>query len=408
MLNILFLGGYFDKNYENYIQKNSKGSIQYAANKFQKNLINGFLKIDNIKLNIISAPFIGDFPKNFKKMRIKGSKILYKKNIKLEYIKFINFWGYRNISRKINLKKAIKKFAKSKENNKIIIIYSMHTPLLKAAYFAKKIDPTIHLCLVIPDLPQFMNLSEEKSLMYSLLKKVDIKISERIISNMDSFVLLTEYMKNKINISKKPYIVVEGIVDPEDYIGLLNDFENLENQTILYTGTLNKKYGVLNLIEAFSQIDNNNVNLILCGKGDTENIIQKYIIKDHRIKYLGQLSNEKILTLQKKATILINPRQDNEDFTKYSFPSKNMEYLMSGNPVICYKLKGIPDEYDDFFIYVKNNSINDLKKVINDVLSWPNEKRKEFGKRAKNFLLKKKNNVEISKKILKLIKNSKE
>ena len=38
----------------------------------------------------------------------------------------------------------------------------------------------------------------------------------------------------------------------------------------------------------------------------------------------------------------VNPRQNNEEFTKYSFPSKTMEYLASGVPVVAYKLDGIP------------------------------------------------------------------
>ena len=59
----------------------------------------------------------------------------------------------------------------------------------------KKIDPSIHICLVVPDLPQFMNLNDKRTLIYDRLKKIDIDIFAKNSKFVDSFVLLTEPMK---------------------------------------------------------------------------------------------------------------------------------------------------------------------------------------------------------------------
>lgn len=409
MSNILFLGGFFESETEKEILLNSKSDIQYAANKFQNNLIEGFI-LNNIKnLDILSAPFIGTYPRDYKSMYFYGKTSSTKKNIPITYIPFNNLWGYRNISRANNLKNEIKKFSENDFKDKVIVVYSPHTPYMKAASYAKKLDPSIHICLIVPDLPHYMNLKKNKTILYKFFKKIDIKQFESLLVNIDSFVLLTEKMKDKLDIGKRDYIVIEGIVNPREGSisnNELSAFSDIKKVKLVYTGTLNQSFGILNLLYAFHGINNPNLELIICGKGDSENEVINFSEKDKRIKYLGQINNEEVLKIQNSATILINPRQNNEEYTKYSFPSKNMEYLLTGRPVIAYKLDGIPTEYDQFFFYVPNNSIESLKETIERVSSLSDSMLYEFGKNAKNFVLKNKNTAITGNKILTMISES--
>mgnify|MGYP003303651866 CR=1 FL=1 len=43
--------------------------------------------------------------------------------------------------------------------------------------------------------------------------------------------------------------------------------------------------------------------------------------------FTGKIDRSQVLALQRSATVLVNPRRNNEEYTKYSFPSKTMEYL---------------------------------------------------------------------------------
>lgn len=407
-MNVLFLGGVFDKEMENEIFEKTKGIVHYAANKLQWNLIDGLIEVDNLKLEILSAPFISTFPKDYLDIHYKGKKTYYKDIIDCNYISFNNIWGYRNISRKNILKKSIKDYAKKRVENKVIIVYSPHTPFLQAAVFAKKIDPSIHICLIVPDLPQFMNLNEKRSLIYEKLKKIDINIFEKNLKLVDSFVLLTEQMRYLLSIEDRPYVIIEGVVNKENISdeNPIDHLQSTDSMNVVYTGTLNKKFGVVNLVKAFHNTTIQNVQLKICGRGDSEEIIREYASIDKRIIFLGQISNTEAVELQKKATILVNPRQNNEDFTKYSFPSKNMEYLLTGRPVIAYKLDGIPDEYEDYFYYVEGDSIDKLTKKIEEVLLIEENTRYENGIRARDFVLQEKNNVSASKKIIEMIQKS--
>ena len=148
--------------------------------------------------------------------------------------------------------------------------------------------------------------------------------------------LFSKAMLDKLPISDKPRVVIEGIYQPKD----IEKVEKSIKTSILYTGQLQKRYGIYDLVEAFMLIPNRDYELWLCGKGSHEESLwlEMQAKKDSRIKLLGMLKPEDVLILQKKAHLLVNPRHSNEEFTKYSFPSKTMEYLASGTPTLMCRL----------------------------------------------------------------------
>ena len=109
---------------------------------------------------------------------------------------------------------------------------------------------------------------------------------------------------------------------------------------------------------------------------------------------------------QQKSTILINPRTNNEEYTKYSFPSKNLEYLLSGRPTVAYMLDGMPEEYKNYFIIPEDDSADSLAKTISNILIMSDEEQEIIGKKARDFVLNNKNYIIQSKKIIDLIEKS--
>jgi len=104
--------------------------------------------------------------------------------------------------------------------------------------------------------------------------------------------------------------------------------------------------------------------LWICGAGGIQPEVEAYTKKDRRIKYMGFLAKSDISLLQVKCDVLVNPRSNNDEFTKYSFPSKTMEYLLSGSKVVMYPLSGIPQEYFEFITVVEGDSVEDLKNTL--------------------------------------------
>lgn len=353
-MKVLFLCGVFAKENEDEILRHAKRPVEYSANLFQEKMIDGFRELVD-DFSVISAPFIGSYPNASDMFSFKGFE---EKQEKYQYVPFCNLWGLRNRSRKASLQKALAAFIKADDADKLIVVYSPHTPFVQAAAYAKRKDPRIKICMVVPDLPQYMNLNSKISLLYKLGKKYDIAKFEKANQTVDSYMVLTEPMKKPLHIRRRPYIVVEGIVDQGVFEQ--NKAKKAELETddsvkhIVYTGKLYEKFGVKNLIDTFRNMEGEDLRLVLCGCGDLDQYAQEMAQADSRIMVLGQVKPEVAQQWVLKADVLVNPRANDEEYTKYSFPSKNIEYLASGNPVVAYKLDGMQNHYADYMIFAEN------------------------------------------------------
>ena len=198
---------------------------------------------------------------------------------------------------------------------------------------------------------------------------------------------------------EKPYVVVEGIFK----VTPMPEIKKENSKVILYTGGLVLRYGIGDLLEAFHQIPYRDYQLWLCGSGDAEESIKEYSKKDKRIKFLGRMTAEEVCKLQRRATLLVNPRHSGEIFTKYSFPSKTMEYMASGTPTVMSKLECIPNEYDQYLYYFDDESIEGMKNKMIEICEMDKEVLKSRGQKASAFIIEQKNAKVQANKILSVL-----
>lgn len=345
---ILLLCGVFAKENEVEVIAQAKKSVEFSANQMQLKLIRGLKEAANTQ--VISAPFIGHYPNQSRSLYFFGFAV---PQHLCKYVLFNNIWGIRNLSRARALKKAVRGFALNGNGEKLIVVYSAHDPFLAAAAYAKKLNPKIRICLIAPDLPQYMNLEAKRGFLYDFFKQFDIKSIQKHIKSVDTSVVLTEAMAKALRLTDRPYAVAEGIVDsiPKGPVHTAYG----ETVNIVYAGKLYFRFGICSLVEAFSLLKDNNYRLILCGNGDAAEYLKKCAIEDPRIILPGQVSPEKVKEYISSAAVLVNPRPNNEEYTKYSFPSKDIEYLLSGKPTVAFLLDGMPKCYQDFLYAVDQN-----------------------------------------------------
>ena len=89
---------------------------------------------------------------------------------------------------------------------------------------------------------------------------------------------------------------------------------------------------------------------------------------------------------------------------KYSFPSKTMEYMASGTPVLTTILPGMPKEYYPYVYLLPDESAAGISGMLKQVLSQSDEALFEKGNAARNFVLDTRNNVVQAAKILEMLK----
>lgn len=279
----------------------------------------------------------------------------------------------------------------------IIICDIILGELSLAVWLAKKFK-RIKTTAIVTDVPSLRAGETRKG-----LKALPIKIKNSLISKYDSYVFLTEQMNKKLNPRNKPYVVIEGLIDA-DVVKQPNHISEKDVESvIMMAGLLEDIYGVEILLQAFMHVNCEKAKLKFFGKGASVPKIIEASKIDSRISYCGELTNSEIIKQEKKATLLINPRPPIGEWTAYSFPSKNMEYIASGTPLVAFDLPCIPNEYKPYFYHLKEYTINNLKDSLETLLAMDKYEVHNFGIQAQSWIVKNKNPKVQIKKYIELI-----
>lgn len=140
-------------------------------------------------------------------------------------------------------------------------------------------------------------------------------------------------------------------------------------QVVMYTGALTRHQGVDFLVRAFHQVDNPDAELWICGKGSTP-VVERLAAINARIKVMGFVAEQELEHLAQQADVFVNPRPSNVPCNKRNFPSKVLEYLSYGKPVISTWTAGLSAEYRDVLIVLEQETEECLASTIQTVLKW--------------------------------------
>lgn len=396
---IIFLGGIFPPSQIDLIYRESRGVIQGAADGLQKSLLTG-LASNGADLAIVNLPYVGAYPRGFTQpvfpavedsfagAPLHGQRFVLVRVLKTLHRVVAAFSGLQNVNPRSRIK--------SDRKRTVVMVYAAHLPFLFAALGHRFLRKDCSICLILPDLPEFMG---DGGRLYKIVKSIDSNLFYKLAKRIDYFVVLTAAVADRLGLAPERFVIVEGIADNR------GDGDPVEpgKRAFLYTGTLARRYGVIDLLEAFQTLDAPNAELWICGEGDGAKQIENAAATDPRIKFFGQVTRDKARELQKQATVLVNPRLPVGEFTKYSFPSKTMEYMAAGRPVLMYRLPGIPEEYHDYFVSPSDNSTEALTSAMLQLIGWSDGRLAEFGHRAREFVLREKNPAVQTRKILQMI-----
>lgn len=404
MNDIIFISSLLSTSNKNKIYLKSKGAIANANDTLQLALLKGLsINCKKNQVKVLNMPNIGAYPVRYKDLYYKGCKSMVS-DIEVEDLSFFNLLFIKHYFKYIKIKNRLLNILKEKNStNNIVIIYDLYEPFLHALYTLKN-KFKFKTFVIVPDLLGYTGV--KNNLLHNLnLKKTKQKVFKEL-SIIDGYILLCDQMKEKLPMQNKPYIVIEGIYDNTSTANDTVNSLTANTNNIFYSGAIDERNGILLLLEAFSYIPDSNYRLIICGEGYSKNDVLIAARRDKRIIYKGQLPHNEVLSLQKNcATLLVNPRQPIGEFTKYSFPSKTMEYFASGTPVLMYKLPGVPNDYYNYCYTIEKLDALSLSKQIMTICEQDKNVLNAKGIEARNFILKSKNPKAQTSKLLEFILN---
>lgn len=406
-MNILFIGRFYPAGIVEHIKYDTFGKVGFSNHNFEISLIEGFRQQPDIDLRVISAPMVFSYPHNNRKKRIHEIKYAID-NISVRSIGFCNIVGLNIFSIKRSLSKAILQEINVFQGDEVVVIVNTPSLELSTALFRakKKTNKKIRTTLIVPDIPDcLVEMAPNRSIKTRLVEQLN-KRTHDLAKRYDKYVYLTEAMNDFYHVSKDKYIVMEGLID-ENNEGIKYQPVKYgqEKEIILYTGTLSRIFGVIQLLDIFEKLNIENSELWICGSGEARQEITERAKKNPKIKFWGLVDSAQSREMQQQATILANPRSAEGRYTKYSFPSKTIEYLLAGRPVIMNRLQGIPSEYDQYLYYPTDESIDGWVEKLNEIVNTDPLIREYRAVAARNFILAKKTARYQCSRIIDLCKN---
>jgi len=213
------------------------------------------------------------------------------------------------------------------------------------------------------------------------------KLSEFLIRYSNGAIVVNNQLKDLLNSNTTESIVIESFVDESKYI--TPNFYLDNNQltlNVLYSGEIAPQNGISNLLLAAKKLTH--INFKLCGPVNID-YEEEFIslCKSKNIEYLGIIDYNSLLVEFSNASLLINPRTNSHEYTKYSLPIKIPTYLSSGVPVMTTLLSGIPRVYNEYMLTLQSNSVEEIQDAILNFFALSIKERIEIGMKARFFII---------------------
>lgn len=93
------------------------------------------------------------------------------------------------------------------------------------------------------------------------------------------------------------------------------------------------------------------------------------------IIYHGRFNSDRTKEILDQADLLINPRILDPYIENFTFPSKLVDYVISGKNVLSSKFKTLPKEYENFLYLMDSVSKESICSSVESVFRESKEKR---------------------------------
>lgn len=248
-----------------------------------------------------------------------------------------------------------------------IVLHGVHTPFLLFGLLARVCG--IRLLVMLTD-PAGVVLPTD-GILTRIFKRIDAFLIKWLVKKADGYACLSPAMVESFQLSK-PSICFPGILNSSFQQAIVAAERTPRKggaaRTIMYAGGLTSAYGVDTLIDAVKSMDLPRVRLVLYGRGDQEERIIDLASRDCRFCYGGFVGDDELVPALMASDVLVNPRPAGELFAALSFPSKLIEYLATGRPVLSTKITSIPSALAPYFNFINDESVEGIRASLLMVL----------------------------------------
>jgi len=213
------------------------------------------------------------------------------------------------------------------------VVIAYHSPYY--VMFLRWLRKHRNFHLVLQMLEIYADVTEDET-----LRKREKKLTECA----DAFLFSSQLLAEKINVRKKPALLLLGNYHVEEERKLSSGDGKIH---VLYAGTLDPRKGAACAVKAAAFLPQNYHVHILGVGSERERAELKRLIEETRapghgaVSYDGVLSGEDYLCFLQKCQIGLCTQSMDAGFNETSFPSKILSYLCNGLRVVSVRIKAV-------------------------------------------------------------------
>lgn len=279
-----------------------------------------------------------------------------------------------------------------------VFIHGLHSPYLVYGLLLRALG-----LVIIPVLtdPPGLPLGTDGRIAIRL-KLVDRWFVTSILKRFSGIIALSPNLVRDMPPSL-PVLIVPGIVSAEWVSALktARDIVASKRFSVMYAGGLNKAYGIPLLLEAARSLPHVEFNIF--GIGDFADELRA--AKFENVNYHGFVAQDELVPHVLGSDLLINTRPSKESFAMASFPSKLIEYLASGRPVLTTRMAAIPDDLSDAFHYIDDETPDGIAAAIRKISEMDPHERNARALEAKTRVLNLYSEMAFGEKVANFMKN---
>jgi glycosyltransferase involved in cell wall biosynthesis len=222
------------------------------------------------------------------------------------------------------------------------------------------------------------------------LRRLDFRMQIAALRRFDGLVVVSDEIAKDFGRPGQPTLRLEGGVSP-----MVLEMSNRGaggrrppdgRFVAVVAGSLEEANGVSLILEAFRRLPGEEWQLVIAGAGPLEGRVCEAASRDSRIRYTGLLDHAGVLALYSEADVLLNVRLTTAISTRYFFPSKLLEYLATGVPVITTDVGTVRERFGIFVTILDDETPDGLAKAIADLRGQPTALRHEWALKAREIV----------------------
>ncbi|WP_422739385.1 glycosyltransferase [Micromonospora sp. WMMD729] len=333
------------------------------------------LRAAGCPVHLLSAAPVSSWPGN-RQIRFRAGRFR-QDGVDGDLLPFVNLLGLKHLTRFVAAWRVGSRVLRERETD-VLLVHGVHSPFLWFGVLRAR-RRGVRVVPVLTDPPGVALPTDGR--LVRLLRGLDVALVRAALARCSGVIALTAALADDFA-PGRPRLVMEGICAVDDLLpaGPTN------TRDIVYAGGLSRAYGVDRLVEAFRALPGDDLRLCVYGRGELEGWLRDQAALDRRIRPPQLLPRGELLPRLSRARVLVNPRPVDQDFVRWSFPSKIIEYLATGVPVVSTRLPGIPPDYTPWLSYAEPDTAEGLRTAIEQVLGLSEHAARELGVGGARFV----------------------